>query len=48
MNPRIRILMRLFDQQIADKLKEVKLIDEAFSSTALAAPVVAKMVRDTR
>lgn len=43
MNPRIRIVMRLFDQQIADKLKEAKLIDEAFSSAALAAPVVAEM-----
>jgi hypothetical protein len=43
MNPKIRILMRLFDQQIADKLKEAKLIDEAFSSAALAAPVVADM-----
>jgi hypothetical protein len=35
--------MRLFDQQIADKLKEARLIDEAFSSAALAAPVVADM-----
>jgi hypothetical protein len=43
MNPKIRILMRLFDQQIADKLKEARLIDEAFSSAALAAPVVAEM-----
>jgi hypothetical protein len=43
MNPNIRIIMRLFDQQIADKLKEARLIDEAFSSAALAAPVVADM-----
>jgi hypothetical protein len=35
--------LRLFDQQIADKLKEARLIDEAFSAAALAAPVVAEM-----
>jgi voltage-gated potassium channel len=45
MNPKIRIIMRQFDQQIADKLREAKLIDEAFSSAALAAPVVAEMAR---
>ena len=43
MNPKIRIIMRQFDQQIADKLREAKLIDEAFSSAALAAPMVAEM-----
>lgn len=41
MNPKIRVVMRMFDQQIADKLKTAGLIDEAFSSTALAAPAVA-------
>jgi hypothetical protein len=46
MNPKIRIIMRQFDQQIADKLREAKLIDEAFSSAALAAPVVAEMARN--
>jgi hypothetical protein len=45
MNPKIRIIMRQFDQQIADKLREAKLIDEAFSSAALAAPAVAAMAR---
>jgi len=45
MNPKIRIIMRQFDQQIADKLREAKLIDEAFSSAALAAPMVAEMAR---
>jgi hypothetical protein len=44
MNPKIRILLRLFDQRIADKFKEAGIIDEAFSSAALAAPVVADMV----
>jgi voltage-gated potassium channel len=49
MNPKIRIIMRLFDQQIADKFKEAALIDEAFSSAALAAPIVADMaLRVTR
>jgi hypothetical protein len=43
LNPHIRIIMRLFDQQIADKFKEAKLIDEAFSPAALAAPIVADM-----
>jgi voltage-gated potassium channel len=44
MNPRIRVLLRLFDQRIADKFKDAGFIDEAFSSAALAAPVVAEMV----
>ena len=43
LNPRIRIVMRLFDQQMADKFKEAALIDEAFSPAALAAPIVADM-----
>jgi hypothetical protein len=43
MNPRIRIIMRLFDQRMADKFKEAALIDEAFSPAALAAPIVAQM-----
>jgi voltage-gated potassium channel Kch len=43
MNPKIRVLMRLFDQRIADKFKEAALIDEAFSAAALAAPIVADM-----
>jgi hypothetical protein len=48
MNPKIRILLRLFDQRIADKFKEAGIIDEAFSSAALAAPVVADMVLGAR
>lgn len=43
MNPKIRVLLRLFDQRIADKFKDAGIIDEAFSSAALAAPVVADM-----
>jgi hypothetical protein len=45
LNPQIRVVMRLFDQRIADKFKDVKLIDEAFSAAALAAPRVAEMAR---
>jgi Trk K+ transport system NAD-binding subunit len=47
MNPKIRIIMRLFDQQIAAKVSNALAIDEAFSSSALAAPVVAGMAMDT-
>jgi hypothetical protein len=43
MNPKIRVIMRLFDQRMADKFKEAALIDEAFSPAALAAPLVADM-----
>jgi hypothetical protein len=42
-NPTIRVVMRMFDQQIADKFKDAGLIDEAFSSAALAAPKVADL-----
>jgi voltage-gated potassium channel len=42
-NPKIRVIMRMFDQQIADKIKDSFLIQEAFSSAALAAPIVAAM-----
>lgn len=43
LNPSIRVVMRMFDQQIAGKFKDAKFIDEAFSSTGLAAPIVAEM-----
>ncbi len=43
MNPKVRVVMRLFDQRLADKFKEAALIDEAFSPAALAAPIVAEM-----
>ena len=42
-NPNIRVIMRMFDQQIADKVKDAFVIEEAFSSAALAAPIVAAM-----
>ncbi len=43
LNAKIRVVMRMFDQQMADKFKEAALIDEAFSPAALAAPLVANM-----
>jgi hypothetical protein len=42
-NPEIKVVLRLFDQQMADKFKDAALIDKAFSTSALAAPVVAAM-----
>jgi voltage-gated potassium channel len=43
MNAGIRVLLRMYDQRIADKFKDAGIIDEAFSSAALAAPLVAEM-----
>ncbi len=48
MNPGIRIIMRLFDQQIASKIAGALTIDAAFSASALAAPMVAAMALETR
>ncbi|MEZ0311634.1 MAG: TrkA family potassium uptake protein, partial [Myxococcota bacterium] len=48
MNPRIRILMRLFDQQIAAKISQPLSVDVAFSASALAAPIVAAMTLGAR
>jgi Trk K+ transport system NAD-binding subunit len=48
MNPRIRILLRLFDQQVAQKIAGALTIDEAFSASALAAPLVAAMSLQSR
>ncbi|HZS36913.1 MAG TPA: NAD-binding protein [Polyangia bacterium] len=46
MNPAIRVVLRMFDQQIASKVKDAFTIDHAFSSAALAAPIVAAMSSD--
>jgi Trk K+ transport system NAD-binding subunit len=43
MNPKVRIVMRLFDQQLASKIAGALTVDAAFSSSSLAAPVVAAM-----
>lgn len=48
LNPKIRILMRLYDQQIAAKIADSLTIDQAFSASALAAPIVAAMTLDTK
>lgn len=41
LNPRVRVVMRQYEQAIAAKIKEAGVVDVAFSSTALAAPLVA-------
>jgi Trk K+ transport system NAD-binding subunit len=48
MNPKIRIAMRQFDQEMASKFKVAFGIEFAFSSSALAAPTVASMALDYR
>ena len=41
MNPKIRVVLRLFDQHLAAKVSDALTLDAAFSSASLAAPVVA-------
>ena len=48
MNPNIRVVMRLFDQRIAQKIAGALTVDAAFSSSALAAPIVAAMSLQTK
>jgi voltage-gated potassium channel len=48
MNPKVRVVLRLYDQEIAAKIKGAFAIDAAFSSSALAAPLVAAMSLDVR
>jgi Trk K+ transport system NAD-binding subunit len=48
MNPNIRVVMRLFDQRIAEKIRGALTIDVAFSSSSLAAPMVAAMALETK
>ena len=43
MNPDIRVVMRLFDEPIAEKVAGAMNVDVAFSSSSLAAPVVAAL-----
>ncbi len=40
-NPKIRVVLRLFDQHLAAKVSDALTLDAAFSSSSLAAPVVA-------
>ena len=44
LNPGIRIVMRMFDQALADKLKESLGIDSVYSTSALSAPVFVQSV----
>jgi Trk K+ transport system NAD-binding subunit len=48
LNPRIKIVMRIFDQTLASKVKDAFKLDYAFSSSALAAPAVAAMAIDCK
>ena len=43
MNAKIRVVMRLFDEQIVHKLSDAMDVDAAFSSSTVAAPIVAAM-----
>ena len=43
LNPNIRVVMRLFEQSIAHKIKNAFLVDVAFSASTLAAPMVVAM-----
>jgi Trk K+ transport system NAD-binding subunit len=48
LNKGIHIMLRLFDQRIAQKIAGALTIDAAFSASALAAPIVAAMALRTR
>jgi voltage-gated potassium channel len=41
MNPSVRVVLRMFDQRVAAKVGEALEVDESFSASALAAPLVA-------
>ena len=43
MNPKIRVVLRMFDQTVASKIADALTVDAAFSSSALAAPIIAAM-----
>ena len=40
-NPDIRVVMRMFDQRIADKMRSALDVEETFSTSALSGPLVA-------
>jgi len=48
LNPKIRVIMRLYDQQIASKISSALMVDAAFSSSALAAPMVAALAMNAK
>lgn len=41
MNPDVRVVMRMFDQRVAGKVGGALSLDESFSTSALAAPLIA-------
>lgn len=45
-NPHIRVVLRMFDENIANKLRDAFHLEVAFSSAAAAAPLVAASVLD--
>jgi Trk K+ transport system NAD-binding subunit len=48
LNPKIRVVMRLFEQTIAAKISGAFAVDAAFSASSLSAPMVAAMAMETR
>jgi Trk K+ transport system NAD-binding subunit len=48
LNPKIRVVMRLFEQTIARKISGAFIVDAAFSASSLSAPMVAAMALETR
>lgn len=40
-NPKIRVVLRIFDQRVADKMRAALDVDETFSTSALSGPLVA-------
>ena len=46
LNPKVRVVLRMFDDTIAGKLADAFHLDVAFSSAAVAAPLVAASVLD--
>jgi voltage-gated potassium channel len=48
LNSAIRVIMRLFDQQIAQKISGALSVDVVFSASAIAAPMVAAMSLETK
>ncbi|MBL8634496.1 MAG: NAD-binding protein [Myxococcales bacterium] len=46
LNPHIRVVLRMFDENIANKLRDAFRLEVAFSSAAAAAPLVAASVLD--
>ncbi len=46
-NPRARLVMRMFDQELAQKLGDAFTLDHSFSTSALSAPIFAAAALDT-